>query len=100
MPVYAVWESYFPPEAAQAGRAITEAIWRDDMPRFDGYVAHELIEDLDDPGHLLVVGQWTTRQRADDVVREYANHPNARRANALVLRPRRRFVGRAVSGGA
>ena len=36
MPVYAVWESYFPPEVAHAGRAITEAIWRDDMPRFDG----------------------------------------------------------------
>jgi hypothetical protein len=100
MPVYAVWESHFPPEAAQEGRAITEAIWCDDMPKFDGYVAHELIEDLDEPGHLLVVGQWTTRQRADEVVREYANHPNARRANELVSRPRTRFLGRALSGRA
>ena len=31
MPVYAVWESHFPPEEAQEGRAVTEAIWRD-MP--------------------------------------------------------------------
>ena len=98
MPVYAAWESHFPPEVAEEGRAITEAIWRDDMPTFDGYVAHELIEDLDDPGHLLVVGQWTTRTRADDAVREYAGHPHARRADELVSRPRRRFLGHAVSG--
>ena len=99
MPVYSVWESHFPAEAAQEGRAITEAIWRD-MSEFDGYVAHELVEDLDDTGHLLVVSQWTTRQRADDTLREYANHPNALRANQLVSFPRTRFVGHAASGGA
>src|SRR5262245_7873281 len=98
MPVYSVWESHFPPEAARAGRGITEAIWRD-MTRFEGYLAHQLIEDLDDPGHLLVVGQWTRRSRADEVLHEYANHPNARRANELVSRPRVRFLGHAVSGG-
>jgi quinol monooxygenase YgiN len=95
MPIYSVGESHFPPEETQEGRAITEAIWRD-MPRFDGYLTHELIEDLDDPGHLLVVSQWTTRQHADGVLREYANHPNARHANELVSRPRTRFVGHAV----
>ena len=95
MPVYSVWESRFPPEAAAEGLAITEAIWRD-MTRFDGYLVHELIVDLDDPGHLLVVSQWTARQRADESLREYADHPNARRANQLVSRPRTRFVGHAV----
>lgn len=98
MPVYAVWESHFPPEAAREGRAVTEAIWCGDMPKFDGYLGHELIEDLDDPGHLLVVGQWTTRDRADQVVSEYANHPNARRANELVSRPRRRFLAAPMTG--
>jgi heme-degrading monooxygenase HmoA len=95
MPVYSVWESHFPPAEAQEGRAVTAAIWRD-MIMFDGYVTHELIEDVDDPGHLLVVSQWTTRLRADEVLREYATHPNARRANELVARPRTRFVGQAV----
>jgi quinol monooxygenase YgiN len=99
MPVYSVWESYFPPDEIQEGRDVTEAIWRD-MLEFDGYLAHEVIEDLDDPGHLLVVSQWTTRQRADEVLREYSNHPNARRANELVSRPRTRFVGHALPGGA
>jgi quinol monooxygenase YgiN len=96
MPIYAVWESQFSPQAAEEGRAITDAIWREDMPEFDGYLVHELIEDLDDSGHLLVVSQWTTRQRADESLRDYAGHPKARRANELVSRPRRRFVGQAV----
>jgi heme-degrading monooxygenase HmoA len=99
MAVYSVWESYFPPAAAAEGRAVTEAIWRD-MTRFDGYVGHELIEDVDDRGHLLVVSRWTTRQRADEVLREYADDPNARRANELVARPRTRFLGHAVGGRA
>jgi heme-degrading monooxygenase HmoA len=94
MPVYSVWESHFPPTAAQEGRQVTEAIWRD-MTRFDGYVGHELIADLDDPGHLLVVSRWTTSGHADDVLRAYADHPNAQRVRALVARPRTRFVGAA-----
>jgi quinol monooxygenase YgiN len=99
VPVFAVWESHFPPEEMREGRAVTEAIWRD-MTEFDGYLAHELIEDLDDPGHLLVVSQWTSRRRADESLRQYANHPNAQRANELVSRPRTRFVGHAVASGA
>lgn len=99
MAVYSVWESYFPPEAAADGRAVTEAIWRD-MTRFDGYDGHELIEDVADAGHLLVVSRWRTRERADDVLRQYADHPNARRANELVSRPRTRFLGHAVAGRA
>lgn len=96
MSVYSIWESRFAPDAAKEGRQITEAIWRD-MPGFEGYIDHELIEDLDDPGHLLVVSRWTTRERADAVLHEYASHPNARRANELVARPRTRFAGHAVA---
>jgi heme-degrading monooxygenase HmoA len=99
MPVYSVWESHFPPDERQEGRATTEAIWRD-LANFDGYVTHELIEDLDDPGHLLVVSRWTTRERADEVLHDYAGHPNARRVNELVSRPRTRFVGQALPGRA
>lgn len=96
MPVYSVWESHFPPEAFEEGRQTTEAIWRD-MTEFDGYISHELIEDLDDPGHLLVVSQWTTRERADAVLHEYAGHASARRVNELVSRPRARFVGHGLA---
>jgi quinol monooxygenase YgiN len=96
MAVYSIWESRFPAEAADEGRAVTEAIWRD-MASFDGYRGYELLVDADDPGHLLVLGRWATRDHADEVLRAYAKHPNAQTANRLVTEPRRRFVASRVS---
>ena len=89
--VYSIWESYFPPEATGEGQEVTERIW-EDMRGFAGYLGHELLQDLDDPGHLLVVSRWDTRERADQVLADYAGNPNAVEANRLVDRPRRRFV--------
>jgi quinol monooxygenase YgiN len=91
MAVYSIWESQFPPEASAAGRAVTERIWQD-MQDYEGYLGHELLQDLDDPGHLLVVSRWESREHADEVLAEYAGHPNAVEANRLASRPRRRFV--------
>jgi quinol monooxygenase YgiN len=91
MPIYAIWESRFPAPRAAEGRAMTEAIWRD-MPCFEGYLGHELLVDADDPGHLLVVSQWASREHADESLRLYAEHPNARAANSLVVEPRRRIL--------
>jgi heme-degrading monooxygenase HmoA len=91
MAVYSIWESQFPEEASTKGREVTEQIWRD-MCAYDGYLGHELLEDLDDPGHLLVVSRWSSREDADRVLADYAGSPNAHVANSLVRTPRRRFV--------
>jgi quinol monooxygenase YgiN len=91
MSIYSIWESRFRADAAAEGLLVTEAIWRD-MPGYDGYLGHELLIDADDPGHLLVISQWTTREQADATLRDYAAHPNAQAANHLVTEPRRRFV--------
>jgi quinol monooxygenase YgiN len=96
--IYAIWESRFPAAAAAEGLAVTEAIWRD-MPCYDGYLGHELLIDADDPGHLLVISQWTTRERADATLQDYATHPNAHAANHLVAGPRRRFVATRNNAG-
>lgn len=98
MPVYSIWESRFPAAAAAEGCAVTEAIWGD-MPGFDGYLGHELLVDADDPGHLLVVSRWTSRERADASLRDYAGHPNVRTVNRLVAEPRSRFVANRASAG-
>jgi quinol monooxygenase YgiN len=97
MPIYAIWESRFPAPLAAEGRAVTEAIWRD-MPCFAGYLGHELLVDIDDPGHLLVVSQWASREHADETLRRYAEHPNARAANNLVAEPRRRILAAGARG--
>jgi heme-degrading monooxygenase HmoA len=62
------------------------------MLSFDGYLAHELIQDLDQPRHLFVVSRWASREAADAAL-SYASHPNAKRAEQLVSEPRRRTVG-------
>jgi quinol monooxygenase YgiN len=97
MPIYAIWESRFPAPLAAEGRAVTEAIWRD-MPCFAGYLSHELLVDIDDPGHLLVVSQWASREHADESLRLYTEHPNARAANNLVGEPRRRILATSAGG--
>jgi quinol monooxygenase YgiN len=91
MSVYAIWESRFPPHTAEEGVRVTKAIWLD-MLSVDGYLAHELIQDLDHPGHLLVVSRWASREAADAAM-SYLSHPNAKRAEQLVSEPRRRTLG-------
>jgi quinol monooxygenase YgiN len=90
--IFSIWESYFPPELHDAGREVTEAIWKD-MESYEGYVSHQLIQDLDDAGHLMVLSTWSSREAADAVLEAYAGNPNAERANAMVSRPRTRFLG-------
>jgi quinol monooxygenase YgiN len=97
MPIISIWESRFPGPHAAEGRAVTEAIWRD-MPGFAGYLDHELVVDLDDPGHLLVISRWASRADADESLRAYAGHPNARAANDLVAEPRRRILATSAGG--
>jgi quinol monooxygenase YgiN len=91
MAVYSIWESHFPPGAAPQGQRVTKEIWVD-MVDYVGYLGHELLEDVDDPGHLLVISRWTSRERADEVLRDYADNPRA----ALVSEPRRRVVAQSL----
>lgn len=91
MAIFSIWESQFPPKARTEGLDVTERIW-DDMLGFEGYLGHELLQDLDDPGHLLVVSRWDSRESADKALVEYAINPNAVKANRLVSQPRQRFV--------
>jgi len=97
MAVYSIWESAFPTGRHDEGAEITRAIWRD-MRGFDGYLAHEIVEDLERPGHLLVVSRWKSQEAADAAM-SYRSSPTAQRADALASAPRRRTVGRVIDTG-
>ena len=97
MAVYSIWESHFPTGTTGEGQKVTERIW-EDMTGFEGYLGHELLQDLADPGHLLVVSRWESQERADRVLAKYADHPNAVEVNGLVDRPRRRIVAVKLRG--
>lgn len=98
MSVYTIWESVFPADREEEGAEATRAIWRD-MGDFDAYLDHEIVEDLDQPGHLIVVGRWESREAAEAAI-SYRSSPNARLVDALVSTPRRRTVARMIDGGA
>lgn len=94
MSIYSIWESRFPPESAEEGVQATQAIWGD-MPGFDGYLEHAIVQDLDQPGHLFVLSQWVSRAAAEAAL-VYLSHPNARRVEQMVSEPRRRTVAAVV----
>ncbi len=92
MEVTVIWESRFPGASVKRGEEVTQKIWNA-MRHFAGYVGHEIIRDLDDPGHILVISRWASRDAADKIKEQYASHPNAILANELVAEARRRCVG-------
>ncbi|HUA44081.1 MAG TPA: antibiotic biosynthesis monooxygenase [Solirubrobacteraceae bacterium] len=94
MSIYSIWESRFPQASAQEGVEATRAIWGD-MPAFDGYLDHQVVQDLDQPGHLFVLSRWASREAAEAAL-VYLSHPNAKRVDELVSEPRRRTVAAAV----
>ena len=98
MNVTVVWESRFAAASAEGGLEVTRKIWQD-MRQYPGYVDHEIVRDLDDPGHLLVISHWASREAADTVKNRYRAHPNAVLANQLVSEPRVRWVGTRVDDG-
>ena len=95
MDVTVLWESRFRPASAEGGMEVTRKIWQD-MRQFPGYVDHEIVRDLDDPGHVLVISHWTSREAAETVKNRYGAHPNVLLANQLVAEPRRRWIGMQV----
>jgi hypothetical protein len=67
MSVYSIWESRFTLDASEEGLEVTRAIWAD-MASFDGYLDHEIVQDLNDMGHLFVISRWASQEAADAAV--------------------------------
>jgi quinol monooxygenase YgiN len=95
MSVYSIWEGGNQGHAGNLRRLRWEPRFWQDMLAFDGYLAHELVQDLDEYGHLIVISQWASREAADAAL-SCAAHPNATLVNALVSKPRRRIVAAAL----
>lgn len=95
MNVTVLWESHFPPASAEGGLEVTRKIWQD-MRQFPGYVDHEIVRDLDDAGHMLVISHWTSREAVETVKNRYGGHPNVLLANQLMAEPRRRWIAMRV----
>ena len=95
MNVTVISESRFATVSADGGLEVTRKIWQD-MRQFPGYVDHEIVRDLDDPGHVLVISHWSSREAVDTVKNRYGHHPNVVLAQHLATQPWRRWIGSRV----
>ncbi len=91
MSVYVIWETWLKEGAEREGLMLTQHIWRD-MRSYSGYQGHLLLQDQDQPGHLIVVGRWTTREQADRIRDDYARSSTVQQLKPLLARERTRSV--------
>jgi quinol monooxygenase YgiN len=89
--VYVIWETWLKEGAEREGLMLTQHIWRD-MRSYSGYQGHLLLQDQDQPGHLIVVGRWTTREQADRIRDDYARSSTVQQLKPLLARERTRSV--------
>ena len=82
----------FSSQASEEGLSLAESIGGD-MPSKEGYLSHEVIQDVSDAGHVMVNTLWNSRQQAESVLSVYNNDPKIKRATELLGAPPTGFVG-------
>ena len=96
MSVKSMFEFRFTEAGREEGLRLTTAVG-DDMVPLEGYLDHEVIQDLGDPGHLMVNTRWATRGHADAVLATYQNDPKIKRITELLPDRPAGFVGNVLT---
>lgn len=96
MAVKSVFDFRFPANAVEEGLQLTRAIGND-MPPLHGYLDHEVIQDVTDPGHILVNTRWIGREQAEAVLGSYQQDEKIKRAEALVPGGPQSFIGEVLT---
>lgn len=86
-----VWDTWLKAGEEEQGLALTRLIWQD-MRSFEGYVSHQLLFDVDAPGHVIALGVWRSREDADRVRERYQDSAVIAQLLPLLLRPRERWI--------
>ena len=84
--------------ARTEGLTLAEAIGND-MPPLDGYLDHEVIQDVNDPGHLMVNTHWQSQAQAQAVLNHYQHDAKTTRATELLKASPVGFIGAVRPGG-
>jgi len=95
MSVEPIFEFRFSAATREEEFHLAQAIGND-MPSTEGYLDHQVIQDVEDPGHVVVITRWGTRSQADAVLTAYNNTPKIQRATELLSGPPSGFVGNVI----
>ena len=96
MQVKSMFEFKFPAAAREDGVRVAQGIGND-MPSKEGYVSHEVVQDVTDPGHLTVTTLWSSSEQAQSVLAVYNNDAKIKQATDLIGAPPTGFVGSILS---
>ena len=92
MGVKSIFEFRFEGKDAEEGLRMAEAIGND-MPPLKGYLDHEVIQDVNDPGHMMVNTHWASLDECNAVLSTYKDDDKIKQATALLPNPPSGFVG-------
>ena len=83
MSVASVFDFRFSPEHTAEGAELARGIGAD-MPPTTGYLRHEVVRDLHDAGHVVVITHWREQSQGEAVLRDYIHDPKVGRATELL----------------
>ena len=83
MSVKSVFEFKFPKEAQEEGLRLCQAVGQD-MRALDGYLGHDVLRDVKDPGHVMVTTHWKDQAASDGVLPVYQHDSKIKRATDLI----------------
>jgi quinol monooxygenase YgiN len=92
MPVSSVFDMRFPRENADEGFSLSLAIGSD-MTATADCTGYDVIRDLADPGHVVIVTRWSSQSGGENVLATYYLDPKISRVTELLGRAPTGFLG-------
>lgn len=92
MPVSSVFDMRFPRENADEGFTLSLAIGADMIATAD-CTGYDVIRDLADPGHVVIVTRWSSDSGGKNVLATYHHDPKISRVTELLGQTPTGFLG-------
>lgn len=83
MSVASIFEFRFSSDAAKEGLSVARSIGAD-MRTTDGYIGHDVVQDIADPGHVIVMTRWSQQSEGEATLGRYMHDPKVARASELM----------------
>ena len=92
MTVKSMFDYRFPAEHVDEGFVLAPGIGADMIP-LAGYLDHEIVRDVNDPGHMMINTHWESEEAAWAVLDRYRHDDKIKRATDLMGQESPGFVG-------
>ena len=96
MTVKSMFDFKFPEAAREEGLRLTHNVGTDMVP-LDGYLDHEVLQDVTDAGHFMVNTHWASAAQANAVLSKYQGDSKIKRAAELIPGGSTGFVANVLS---